>query len=113
VGIGDAQAAVGLGQVRSPVVLGAAQRLTEDRDDIGTVLGSDAAGEEPAEHWVGEKPTVEPLDGGGNSRPAADRLVNIDRRRLGRRDSIWGNRHGRSPCSGVYRDDAPGPNLRD
>src|SRR5215472_13164725 len=88
VGVGDAQAAVRLDKVGSPVALGAAQRLTEDRDDVRTVLGGDAAGEEPAELRVGEEPAVEALDGGGDRRPAADRVIDVDRRRLGGRDGI-------------------------
>src|SRR5215467_15120065 len=103
--VGDAQATVRLDKVGSPVALGTAQRLTEDRDDVRTVLSGNAPGEEPAEHRVGDEPPVEAVYGGGNGRPAADRLVDVDRGRLGGRGGVCANSHGRSPCSGCYRDD--------
>src|SRR5262249_6067457 len=98
VGIGDAQAAVRLDKVGSPVALGTAQRLTEDRDDVGTVARADAAREEPAEHRIGEEPAVEALDGGDNTRPAADRPVNVDRRRIGRSGGILAKPPGEASC---------------
>src|SRR5262249_52430892 len=112
VGIGDAQAAVCRGKVRPAVALGTAQRLAEDRDEVGTVPRADAAGKDPAEPRTGEQPPVEALDGGGNAPPAADRMVNVDRRRIGRSGGIGASRHGRSPWSGIYRDDARGTAVR-
>src|SRR5215472_4402884 len=105
VGIGDAQAAMCLRKVRSPVALGTAECLAEDGDEVGTVPRADAAGEEPAEFRIREEPPEEALDGGGNGRPAADRLVDANRGRLGGRGGVSANSHGRSPCSGCYRDD--------
>ena len=87
-GVTDAQAMVGAGDIRSPVALGTTQRLTQDGDNVSAVLGGDAAGEEPAKDRIGEDPPVQALDGGGNGGPAADRLINVDRCRLGGRDGI-------------------------
>ena len=86
--IGDAQAAVCLDEVRPAVTLGPAQCLTEECDEVSTVLGSDALGEEPADHRVGDDPLVQAVNGGGDGRTAADRLVDADRSRLGRRDGV-------------------------
>lgn len=56
---------------------GPAQRLAQDRDDVGPVPGTDATGKERAERKVGQQPPVEAVDGSGKSGPAADRLATL------------------------------------
>jgi len=67
----DAQSTVGAGEAGSPVALGTAQRLPQDRDDVPAVPVTDAAGEERAERRVGEQPSEEAVDGSGKSPPIA------------------------------------------
>src|SRR6266851_2537183 len=99
-GVADAQAAVGSGEVGSPVALWPAQCLTEHRDHVLAVDGTDAAWEEPAEFRVGQQPCEQAVDGSGDGGPPADRLVDADRLFGGGPGVGMGARisgHGRSP----------------
>jgi hypothetical protein len=83
VGVADAQATVGASDVGSPVAAGTAECLTEDRDEVCPVPGTDAIREEPAERGVSEQAPEEALDGSDKSGPPADRLIDADRLRFG------------------------------
>ena len=87
--VGDAQARVRPGDVGSPVALRAAQRLTQDRHDVGSVPGASATGKEGTQHGVGEQPPIEVVHGGGQGGSPTDRLVDADR--------PGSHGHGRSP----------------
>ena len=76
---GDAQAPMRPGDVGSPVALGAAQRLAQDRHHVGPMPRAGAMGKEGAQHGVGEQPPVEVVHGGGQGGSPTDRLVDADR----------------------------------
>ena len=81
-GVTDAQASVGPGEVGSAIALATAQRLAQDRGDITAVREGDAIGEEGPERRVSQQPLEEPVDGSDQGGPAADGLVDADRLRF-------------------------------
>ncbi len=100
-GVTDAQAMVGRGNVWSPVAPGTAQRLTEERGEVPPVPVTDAAGEERGELRVSEQPSAKAVDGSDKSGPPADLLVDADRLRFGGGGGggvgTGGHGHGKSP----------------
>src|SRR5215469_4323561 len=110
VGVADVQAAVGGGQVRSPVVLAATERFAQGRHQVRPVPGTDPLGEESGEFRVGQHPPVEVVDGRGQGGPAADRLVDADLLHAGGGCVLSGGHgHSSSPRAEViYHDTVAG-----
>src|SRR5258706_10281587 len=82
--VADAQMPVSSGKVGSPVALGTAKRLAEQRHNVRPVPVAEAGREVPAEFGVGEQANIQAVYGGLDGRPSPDGFVNARSLRFGR-----------------------------
>src|SRR5258706_1978117 len=82
--VADAQMPVSSGKVGSPVALGPAKRLAEQRHNVRPVPVAEAGREVPAEFGVGEQANIQAVYGGLDGRPSPDGFVNARCLRFGR-----------------------------